>query len=113
MASDVQQTALAALAAGLSTVPIRPGGKVPACSWEPYQRHAMQPADVDRMFRNGCGIGLVCGTVSGNLELLDFDDPELFPLRRVLQQKPVPLPEFEAAQQSRETTQPSHETNQD
>ena len=78
MASDVQQTALAALAAGLSTVPIRPGGKVPACSWEPYQRHAMQPADVDRMFRNGCGIGLVCGPVSGNLELLDFDDPELF-----------------------------------
>ena len=76
--SDTRATALAALAAGLSPIPIQPGGKVPLGEWKEYQRRAMQPADVDRMFRNGCGIGLVCGPVSGNLELLDFDDPELF-----------------------------------
>jgi hypothetical protein len=76
--SDTRATALAALAAGLSPIPIQPGGKVPLGEWKEYQRKAMQPADVDRLFRNGCGIGLVCGAVSGNLELLDFDAPELF-----------------------------------
>ena len=80
--SDTRATALAALAAGLSAIPIRPGGKVPLGEWKEYQQHAMAPADVDRMFRNGCGIGLVCGTVSGNLELLDFDAAELFPAFR-------------------------------
>lgn len=75
--SDTRATALAALAAGLSPIPIQPGGKVPACPWEQYQRHAMQPADVDRLFRNGCNIGVICGAVSGGLECLDVDAPDL------------------------------------
>ena len=76
--SDVSRAALAALSAGLSPIPIKPGGKVPLTGWKQYQSRPMDATDIDRLFRNGCGIGLVCGTVSGNLELLDFDAPELF-----------------------------------
>lgn len=75
--SDTRATALAALAAGLSPIPIQAGGKVPLGEWKQYQNRPMDATDVDRMFRNGCNIGLVCGAVSGNLECIDFDEPDL------------------------------------
>ena len=37
----------------------------------------MDATDVDRLFSNGCNLGLVCGAVSGNLECIDFDEPDL------------------------------------
>ena len=77
MTTDVQQTALAALSAGLSPLPIQAGGKVPIGEWKQYQTRPMDATEVDRMFRNGCNIGLVCGAVSGNLECIDFDEPDL------------------------------------
>ena len=83
MTTDVQQTALAALSAGLSPLPIEPGGKKPALTeWKQFQQQAMQPADVDRLFRNGCNIGVICGAVSGGLECLDVDAPDLLPAFR-------------------------------
>jgi hypothetical protein len=62
-----------------SVLPIRPGSKQPAVKWETFQRLAMPRNDAERMFSNGCNIGLVCGAVSGNLECLDFDRPDLLP----------------------------------
>ena len=75
---SVRKVAKNALAAGLSPIPIKPLDKVPADRWTLEQLQPMHLADVGRRFRNGCNIGLACGTGSGNLECLDFDDATLF-----------------------------------
>ncbi|MGH0035323.1 MAG: phage/plasmid primase, P4 family [Myxococcota bacterium] len=69
--------ARAAHAAGLCVVPIKPdGSKRPDLgSWKFYQEHRPSSADVDRWFSvNRSGLGIICGAVSGGLELFDFDD---------------------------------------
>jgi hypothetical protein len=61
--------------AGLSVIPIRAdGSKAPAIqSWQPFQREIAGPDELREMFSNACGIGIITGRVSGNLEVLDFD----------------------------------------
>jgi hypothetical protein len=61
---------------GLSVIPIKAdGSKAPAISeWTSYQREIAGPDELQRMFSNGCGIAIVCGRVSGNLEVIDFDE---------------------------------------
>lgn len=68
------------LSAGLSVIPVRADGtKAPAVpSWREYQRERMTPEEADRVFRGGVGIAVVGGAVSGGLEVLDFDEPDLF-----------------------------------
>jgi hypothetical protein len=65
---------------GLSIIPIRPdGSKAPALdAWQELQRRPPTDAEVREWFGNGCGIAVVCGTVSRNLEVLDFDSPEVW-----------------------------------
>jgi hypothetical protein len=70
---------------GLSVIPIRAdGSKEPdgrslprneegKATWIPFQREIAGPDELERMFSNGCGIGIIGGRVSGNLEILDFD----------------------------------------
>jgi len=67
-------------ASGLSVVPIKSdGSKSPAVSsWKPYQSQIATPRELKRWSRNGYGIGIVAGKVSGNLEVIDFDDPAAF-----------------------------------
>jgi len=65
----------------LSIIPIRANGsKAPALSrWKSYQSKIAAPKTLDEWFANGDrGIAIVCGQVSGNLEVIDFDDPTLF-----------------------------------
>lgn len=71
------ERALAYLDAGFSVLPVRPGGdKRPAVDgWKELQE---QPADADAVRRwfdppGGRGVALVCGAVSGGLEVIDFD----------------------------------------
>ncbi len=73
-------TALQALQAGLSVIPVRADGtKAPALkTWRPYQKERAKPAVVHSWFRRGEGLGVVGGTVSGNLEVLDFDSWDIF-----------------------------------
>ena len=66
------------IAAGLSVIPIRPGSKQASIKWEPYQKRRMSAEEARQHFVNGCQVALVCGSVSGNLECVDFDKPELF-----------------------------------
>jgi hypothetical protein len=65
------------VAAGLSVIPIRPdGSKAPAVpSWNQYRERRPTPQELEQWFGNGHlhGIGLVCGRISRNLEVLDFD----------------------------------------
>jgi Bifunctional DNA primase/polymerase, N-terminal len=78
---DVRNEARRLVTAGLSVIPIRPDGtKRPALeAWRPYQRTRPDAATLARWFRHGEGLAVIGGVVSGQLEILDFDAPELFP----------------------------------
>jgi Bifunctional DNA primase/polymerase, N-terminal len=75
-----QQQAISLLDAGLSIIPMRPdGSKAPTVKWERYQHERSSPTDVLRWFASmRSGIGIVGGMISGGLEILDFDDAEVF-----------------------------------
>jgi len=72
--------ALAYIHAGLSVIPIRPdGSKAPAIpSWEAYQHRRPNEHEVRAWFavNLGYGIAIICGSVSRNLEVVDFDSRE-------------------------------------
>ena len=67
--------------AGLSVIPIRADGtKAPAInSWKPYQSKRPTLEETQDWFSQGDdGIAIVCGEVSGGLEVLDIDDASKF-----------------------------------
>ncbi len=66
------------LATGISVIPIQPGSKKAAIKWEPFQKRRMSAEESRQHFINGCQVAMVGGTISGNLECLDFDKPDLF-----------------------------------
>jgi hypothetical protein len=71
--------ALNCLRLSFSPLPIRPGSKNPSlATWKIYQQRCMSPDEVKQHFRNECNIALIGGAVSGHLECLDFDRPDLF-----------------------------------
>ena len=60
-------------ALGWSVVPVRPGEKMPAVPWTPFQRTCATPAQLHDWFAvGGYGIGIVTGAISG-MFVLDFD----------------------------------------
>ena len=66
-------------AAGISVVPVEcDGTKQPpkGCSWKQFQDRIATEAEIRRMFP-GKGIATIGGSVSGKLEILDIDDPNL------------------------------------
>lgn len=72
--------ALRYAAAGLSVVPIEcDGTKQPLAGqlWKHLQSQIAGEQDIRRMFAGNKGIAIIGGKVSGNLETLDIDDPEL------------------------------------
>jgi hypothetical protein len=72
--------ALRYAAAGLSVVPIEcDGTKKPpqGQAWKHLQERIATEAEVRRMFPGKKGVAVICGKVSGNLETLDIDAPEL------------------------------------
>jgi len=71
--------------AGVSSVPILLNGqKKPAVEWKIYQTRIPTARDIDALYRHPRGIAVVGGSVSGNLEILDFDDPTAVPPWRAL-----------------------------
>jgi hypothetical protein len=71
------------VAAALSVIPIRvDGSKAPAlASWTEYQSRRPTDAELVCWFGSevtGMGIAIVCGAVSGRLEVIDFDSVDLF-----------------------------------
>ena len=90
-----QETLIAAqryLAAGLSIIPVKTdGSKAPAsdvlpkefdpkdqrlkATWKPFQSRQATEDDLQRW--SSKGIAIVCGAVSGSLEVIDNDDPAL------------------------------------
>jgi len=65
--------------AGLSIIPIG-AQKEPAIKWKAYQEQRPTADEVRSWWGDtrSRGFGLVCGAVSGGMEVLDFDEPGLF-----------------------------------
>lgn len=68
--------------AGISVIPTHPANsgkksKRPALrSWKEYQERIPSEQELQEFFPNGSSVAVVCGQVSGGLEIIDFDDPE-------------------------------------
>lgn len=82
MSDAIHATATEAHDHGLSVIPIKTdGSKAPSLTrWKPYQEALSTLDDIDRWFADdheATGLGLVTGTVSGNLELFEFDDGDV------------------------------------
>lgn len=77
-ASPVLSTALAYLRSGVSVLPIRAdGSKSPAISrWSWLQQERMTEQEVRRHFNINVKVGVICGAISGHLEVIDFDEPD-------------------------------------
>jgi hypothetical protein len=67
--------------AGLCALPARVQEKRPALSgWKAYQARLPTEDEIARWFGDAGGLCLICGAVSGNIEMLDFDlGGEAFP----------------------------------
>ena len=73
-AQNLTDAALAWYDAGCSLIPIRGDGtKRPAMEWKRAQVERIPRISVKDMMSQGFGIGLVCGEVSGNLEMLELE----------------------------------------
>jgi hypothetical protein len=60
--------------AELSTVPVRTdGSKAPAAPWQRYQHERADLELVRRWVESGYGLGVVCGAISGRLEMTEFE----------------------------------------
>ncbi len=71
---DLREAAHQYIRAGLCAVPARAQEKRPALSgWKTYQTRLPNEAELSRWFHGDDGVCLICGAVSGNLEMLDFD----------------------------------------
>jgi hypothetical protein len=74
--------------AGLSVIPIKVNGsKAPSVSsWKQFENRLPTESELRKWFGGDKppGIALICGKVSGNLEILDFDAPELMAEWRAL-----------------------------
>lgn len=68
-----------ALAAGISVVPpAEDGTKRPLGTWKRYMKVPPTDGQLARWYGDRTGIGFVCGSVSGGLECLEFDDLETY-----------------------------------
>jgi hypothetical protein len=68
------------LSLGLSVIPVKPHDKTPLVRWEEYQRRKPSENEIREWFTKNpeADIAVVCGKVSGNLIVLDFDDKAVF-----------------------------------
>lgn len=79
---DPREAALAALRSGVSVMPIEHSCKRPPAgfAWKHLQTTRATPEDVTRWFVHDLreAFAGICGAVSGNLLVIDFDRPEYF-----------------------------------
>ena len=74
---DLKKAALQMIEAGFSVIPTGADKKA-STLWKPYQKNRMTPTEVNQHFIGAERLAIICGLVSGNLECLDFDDPEVY-----------------------------------
>ena len=62
--------------AGLQVLPLQ--GKKPLKSWKEYQTKPNTPEQIQADFAQPCNIGIICGEISNNLAVIDFDSMQVF-----------------------------------
>lgn len=77
MPDDIISAALHYLRSGFSVLPVGEN-KRPLGLWKHYQSERMTEEEAPQRFRDGARLAVICGAVSGNLEVMDFDDPAVF-----------------------------------
>ncbi len=65
-------------ALGLNVIPIKPNSKEPLLPWRGLQERKLTDTEIRRYFTEGVNVGIVCGRISNNLVVLDFDNMEVF-----------------------------------
>jgi Bifunctional DNA primase/polymerase, N-terminal len=61
---------------GTSVIPIGKEKRPSIATWKPFQERLATSAELKTWFAKGQnGLAIVAGVVSGNIEVLDFDDP--------------------------------------
>ena len=75
MTGEILRTALEFAANGICAVPVATdGSKRPALThWKQYQNQLPTPEELLTWFSNAEGVGVICGKVSGNLEMLELE----------------------------------------
>jgi len=75
MINKILRTALEFAANGICAVPVATdGSKRPALTnWKQYQDRLPTPEELLTWFSNAEGVGVICGKVSGNLEMLELE----------------------------------------
>jgi hypothetical protein len=68
------------VAKDLSVFPITPMTKTPEVKWSEYRSRKPKKEEIEKWKSGNYSIGVVCGAISGNLVVIDFDNPELFQL---------------------------------
>jgi len=65
---------------GWNVIPISAGTKKPALeSWKKWQVQRQSEKEIAEWFSGGtCGVGIICGEISGGLTVLDFDNADLY-----------------------------------
>ena len=74
---------------GLSPIPVlSDGSKQPYSAvlplvegkptWKPFQTRIATDSELQSFFTNGAAVAIACGVASGNLEIIDFDEPGIF-----------------------------------
>ncbi|BFI76790.1 bifunctional DNA primase/polymerase [Sulfurisphaera ohwakuensis] len=64
---------------GLSVIPLKPKEKVPLIEWRRYQQEMPSINEINRWFKDtNNNIAVVCGKISGNLVVIDFDDEQIY-----------------------------------
>src|SRR5215831_19448209 len=78
--TTAQEVALQGESLSFSMVPPRmDGSKRPVGEWAQYQRERPSPEQLRRWYAGGnTGVGIVCGGISQNTELLEFETPAIY-----------------------------------
>jgi len=67
------------LSKNLSIIPLKPRSKKPAIEeWKPFQERRPTEKEIEEWFKDtNNNIGIICGSVSDNLTVIDFDNMEI------------------------------------
>jgi len=71
--SNITAQAKEYLKAQLSVIPTKEDKRPALPTWLPYQSQRLKEDEVDTLFKTAKGIGIICGAISGNLEVIDVD----------------------------------------
>jgi len=77
--SEILEWAIFYLNNKLSVIPLIEKDKKPAILWKEFQKRRPSKEEIKKWFsENNHNIAIICGSVSGNLVVLDFDTTEAF-----------------------------------